>query len=78
MKKASEFSGHDRPPERQPAIRTKDEMKNDLGKKNRRVIRFLDRNFSASAQNRGFCNYSTAHFARRGLSQTQRPGPSVG
>jgi energy-coupling factor transporter ATP-binding protein EcfA2 len=31
MKKASEFSGHDRPAGRQPVIRTKDEMKNDLG-----------------------------------------------
>jgi hypothetical protein len=31
MKKASEFSGHDRPAGRQPVVRTKDEMKNDLG-----------------------------------------------
>jgi hypothetical protein len=31
MKKASEFSGHDRPAGGQPVIRTKDEMKNDLG-----------------------------------------------
>jgi hypothetical protein len=31
MKEASEFSGHDRPAGRQPVVRTKDEMKNDLG-----------------------------------------------
>jgi energy-coupling factor transporter ATP-binding protein EcfA2 len=31
MKKASEFSGHDRPAGRQPVVRTKNEMKNDLG-----------------------------------------------
>ena len=31
MKKASEFSGHDRPAGRQPVARSKNEMKNDLG-----------------------------------------------
>ena len=31
MKKASEFSGHDRPAGRLPTIRSKDEMKNDCG-----------------------------------------------
>jgi hypothetical protein len=31
MKKASEFSGHDRAAGRPPAVRTKEEMRNDLG-----------------------------------------------